>query len=273
MAKKSPAFQLYIDDLLGSGTVQSASTEEIGAYVLLLCYDWQEVGFVYDERRLASVTKLSVPRFRKAWSHLGAKFPERDGRCFNPRLEKERVKQAAWEAKASEKGRKGADARWHGQCPDDATGIEEMMPKDMPGPMPGDGFPVSRFPVTAKALHDDTQPTEAERIVRDSLPRPEYVAAFANLLRGAEKPGDLAASVRGYGPGGIHEFATWEEVGHGLMDCAAAPGATTPAKIKAFIRRIQVGDPPPRQYGAPRQTQREKNLAVARQVIAEEEAA
>jgi uncharacterized protein YdaU (DUF1376 family) len=156
---RSPAFQLYVDDLLGSGTVQAANTEEVGAYVLLMCYDWQEVGFVYDEERLANVCRLPLPRFRKAWAHLSPKFPERDGRRFNPRLEKERAKQAAWAAKATEKGKRGADVRWHGQCPPDATGIREPMPDTMPG----DGFPVSRFPVTAT----DTTTTGKALVVLD----------------------------------------------------------------------------------------------------------
>jgi len=255
---KSPAFQLYVDDLLGSGTVQAASTEEIGAYVLLMCHDWTEGGFVFDERRLANVCRLSVARIRLAWAHLSAKFPEREGRRYNPRLERERQKQAEWMARASEKGRKGASARWQGQCPDDATGIEEPMPSTMPG----DGIPVSRFPVTTTALPDDAQPTEAERIVRDSLQTPEYVQAFERLLRGAQKPGSLAASIRGFGPGGIHACATWPELGHALMDLAGAPGLATPAALKAFIRRIQGGDPPPRRAAGRMATQAENEATL-----------
>ena len=256
---KSPAFQLYVDDLLGSGTVQAASTEEIGAYVLLMCHDWTEGGFVFDEKRLANVCRISRGKFRKIWHHLRPKFPSaEDGRCYNPRLAIERQKQALWAVTASEKGRKGAAARWQGQCPDDATGIEEPMPSTMPG----DGIPVSRFPVTTTALPDDAQPTEAERIVRDSLQAPEYVQAFERLLRAAQKPGSLAASIRGFGPGGIHECATWEVLGHALMDLAAAPGLATPAALKAFIRRIQGGDPPPRRAAGRMATQAENEATL-----------
>src|SRR6185312_11765498 len=50
---KSPAFQFYPNDFLGSGSVAAMTLEEIGAYVLLLCYEWNEGGLPDDLDRLA----------------------------------------------------------------------------------------------------------------------------------------------------------------------------------------------------------------------------
>lgn len=250
---KSPAFQLYVDDLLGSGTVQAASTEEIGAYILLMCYDWQEVGFVYDEERLAHVCRLPVQRFRKAWSHLSPKFPERDGRRFNPRLEKERTKQATWALRASEKGRKGADARWHGQCPEDATGIEK--------PMPGDGFPVSRFPVTANS------PLPAWL---DEIPDASHRLGVVGVLRSARNPEAVASSLES-----LHAMDgyAWPLIGKALVELLAGDGRFNVSALRAFCRRLKAGDPPPRSGNGDRLTQREKNIAVLDRIISQEGAA
>jgi uncharacterized protein YdaU (DUF1376 family) len=100
---KSPAFQFYPDDFLGSGKVGTMTTDEVGAYTLLLCLEWNETGFVYDEEELARWCRLSRAKFRKAWTRVSRCFVERDGRLFNPRLDAEREKQAIWR----EKSRKG----------------------------------------------------------------------------------------------------------------------------------------------------------------------
>lgn len=98
---KSPAFQIYVNDFLGSAKVGMMSTEEVGAYMLLLFLDWQEDGFVYDPKRLAKWCRLSPRSFARAWEQVGQCFTERDGRLYNPRLQAEREKQAAWREKAA----------------------------------------------------------------------------------------------------------------------------------------------------------------------------
>jgi uncharacterized protein YdaU (DUF1376 family) len=131
--QKAPAFQFYPDDFLGSSTVGTADVDEIGAYTLLLCLDWQETGFEYDERRLARWCRVSPARFRKFWGHLGSKFPARDGRHFNPRLESERVKQAAFRQRQAH----AAEVRWG------SRGNAVALPGDMPreSPRAGNALP------------------------------------------------------------------------------------------------------------------------------------
>lgn len=133
----SPCFQFYPEEFVGSGTVGTADANEVACYVLLLCLDWTEGGFVYDEKRLARWCKVSPAAFRRAWSHLADKFPARDGRHFNTRLEKERQKQADWR----EKSRKGAEAanakRWGGGRGGDEMANANASPNDrIPLPLP-----------------------------------------------------------------------------------------------------------------------------------------
>jgi uncharacterized protein YdaU (DUF1376 family) len=109
---KSPAFQFYPDDFVG-GSVGMMTPEEVGVYVLLLCLDWNQNGFIADPDRLARWCRITPKRFAAVWPVVGACFKERDGRFYSPRLEKERGKQAAWRQKSSEGGKLGADKRWH----------------------------------------------------------------------------------------------------------------------------------------------------------------
>ncbi|MGN6206031.1 DUF1376 domain-containing protein [Humibacter sp.] len=111
---KSPAFQFYPDDFLGSGKVGTMTTDEVGAYTLLLCLEWNETGFVFDEEELARWCRMSRAKFRKAWQRVSRCFEERDGRMYNPRLQKERDKQAEWREKSAKGGRASAQAKAKG---------------------------------------------------------------------------------------------------------------------------------------------------------------
>lgn len=109
MSGKSPAFQWYVNDFLGSGRVRAMSLDEVGAYTLLLNYDWNEVGLP-DE--LAPFSKWLGVTPRKAsalWDAVRPNFTLREGRWYNPRLEKERAKQEENRRKKSA----AATHRWH----------------------------------------------------------------------------------------------------------------------------------------------------------------
>jgi uncharacterized protein YdaU (DUF1376 family) len=107
----SPAFQFYPRDWMG-GAPGKMTPEETHVYVWLLCLDWEHNGFEYDEKELAHWCRLTRPRFRKAWAKVGPNFVDRDGRLYNPRLDRERAKQQVWREKSSEGGRRGAEKRW-----------------------------------------------------------------------------------------------------------------------------------------------------------------
>lgn len=132
---KSPAFQVYVNDFLGSAKVGMMSTEEIGAYWLLLCLEWQEDGFVYNESHLSRWCRLTPARFRKAWATIGPCFVQIDGRLFSPRLQREREKQQAWREKSAKGGRRSGQAR--------AKGGSEMVGQMVePTPQPNGNTPL-----------------------------------------------------------------------------------------------------------------------------------
>lgn len=108
---KSPAFQFYPTDYLGSQRVQMLTLEEEGAYVRLLCYCWQHGTIPDDADQLARLigkgASTTVARVVQAMFQQG---PDQ-GKLIHDRLEQERAKQAAWRAKSSAGGHKSAEKR------------------------------------------------------------------------------------------------------------------------------------------------------------------
>lgn len=98
-----PAFQFYPDDFVG-GTA-GMPLEAIGAYILLLSYQWTHGALPADDASRARVVGQEFsPRWPATWAVLEAKFP--GGR--NQRLELVRAKHDAFCKSRRVNGAKGA---------------------------------------------------------------------------------------------------------------------------------------------------------------------
>lgn len=129
----APAFQFYPDDFLGSGTVGMGTLEEIGAYTLLLCLDWNSNGFSLNFDRLARWCKITPRKFKHLWGYLESHFPEcEDGLRRNPRLQLERVKQAEYSQAMSENGKKGGRPKKPAALPQESDGLAAVKPNGKP---------------------------------------------------------------------------------------------------------------------------------------------
>src|SRR5687768_12394660 len=109
--EKAPAFQFYpADYVLADMNVSVMTTEEVGAYALLLCYCWREGSLPDDPVELATLARLSVKKFKALWERrIKRCFTLNDeGQWIHPRLEAERVHQA----ENREKRQKAANTRW-----------------------------------------------------------------------------------------------------------------------------------------------------------------
>jgi uncharacterized protein YdaU (DUF1376 family) len=126
-ATKSPAFQFYPSNFLGSPKVRAMSLAEIGLYTLALCLDWDGVGFTADELRDLAASQREAVDFDAAWGRVRRCFEHDGDRFFNARLKAERQKQREWRRKSSKGGKLGAAKRWAKQ---DGGGIGVVIPKD-----------------------------------------------------------------------------------------------------------------------------------------------
>jgi len=126
---KSPAFQFYPNDFLGSGSVAAMTLEEIGAYVLLLCYEWNEGGLPDDLDRLARYCHVQRRTFDKLWRVISENFEFSGGKWTNIRLEAERSKQLAYREKMSENGRRGGRPKRETSENDESRRLADEKPQ------------------------------------------------------------------------------------------------------------------------------------------------
>ncbi len=139
---------LYIADYLAD--TSRLSTEQHGAYLLLLMDYWRSGPPPDNDTILAQITKLPHDAWSIARSILHPLFQVRDGFWFHKRVEKELAKARNLQVIAHERGKKGAEARWGGSnnapsnALSNASSIDGALPKqsskqclgDAPSPSP-----------------------------------------------------------------------------------------------------------------------------------------
>ena len=165
---KSPAFQFYPNDFLGSAKVAAMTLEEVGLYTLLLCYDWNENGLPESPEVLAKLLRISPRTFKKLWRTVGENFTKRGNRYYNKRLEAERRKQLDRKQKAAD----AANTRWHPpELEPDASALPEAMPPQSPSvPVATPVAVASPVSTTSGAIKDTepprvSLPAEADRFL------------------------------------------------------------------------------------------------------------
>ncbi|MDE2102238.1 MAG: DUF1376 domain-containing protein [Patescibacteria group bacterium] len=120
-----PAFQFYPDGFIG-GT-QTMTQNEVGAYILLLCHQWQSGKITSESDRLKMVAKGEVS------GHVLSKFP--GGK--NKRLEEERKKQQIYREKQRINGALGGRPAKPKPNPSLSFGLTQTKPKKRsPSPSP-----------------------------------------------------------------------------------------------------------------------------------------
>lgn len=140
MKKPDIFMPLYIGDYL-AGTSR-LTTEQHGAYLLLIMDYWMNGPLPDDESVLANIAKMS----RDAWGMHGALlkqfFSIKNGMLVHKRIEEELSKAVAQKEAAHEKAKKAANARWKnsqnndGDATSNATSNAQEMLKECPSPSP-----------------------------------------------------------------------------------------------------------------------------------------
>lgn len=126
-SSKSPAFQFYPSDFIGSSKVQRMPLAERGAYITLLSFAWLDHGLPTDMGELGRMVGLGRAAFSKMWnSQLHKCFVERSGKFVNLRQEEIRKAQAEYRKRQRDNAAKG----WQGRG--NAVASERHMPEGMP---------------------------------------------------------------------------------------------------------------------------------------------
>ena len=102
----------FVGDYLSSGWVRQLSLEERGAYIELLCFQWQEGDLPELPEKLARLLGEDPRKFRRLWAKLEVKFPlDAEGGRKNIKLESVRNGYIHKRKQRSEAGKASAAAR------------------------------------------------------------------------------------------------------------------------------------------------------------------
>jgi uncharacterized protein YdaU (DUF1376 family) len=110
MSNKLPFMPLYVSDYIADTT--HLSTEEHGAYILLLMVMWKGEGTLRnDDKLLAKIVRLSPTKWAKIKTTILAFFEVEESRIFHKRISGLIEKSKNLGEKRSEIGRKGGEAK------------------------------------------------------------------------------------------------------------------------------------------------------------------
>lgn len=168
MSKKNDTWMpLYIGDYLAD--TSRLSTEQHGAYLLLLMDYWRNGPPLDDDEELASITKLALPQWRKHAAKIRALFRVEDGRLVQKRAEEERQRAGLVSSKRSEAGKQGAAKRW-GKT--NAKANSETMASAMANAWQNDAPSQSQS-------HTNTNPPPTAEVVGAGEPTPAGLVCMA----------------------------------------------------------------------------------------------
>ena len=109
--EKSPAFQMYPADFLSDDHVAAMESAAVGIFTLLICHCWLAGSVANEDAVLIRLGRTNSKVWRRVHAQVRAAFIVRDGRLFQPRLEREREKQAQYRALRAKAGRASAEQR------------------------------------------------------------------------------------------------------------------------------------------------------------------
>lgn len=134
MSKEASAWMpFYIGDYLGD--TQRLTTEQHGAYLLLILDYWRNGPAPDDDAVIQQITKLDSKGWKRCRPAISRLFRIVDGEWRHKRIDAELVKAKANAERRSEKASKAAQARW-GETSKDAPSNAPSIPQAMLGGCP-----------------------------------------------------------------------------------------------------------------------------------------
>jgi len=180
---------LYVTDYLAD--TQRLTTEQHGAYLLIIMDYWRNGPPPDDDDVLAQIARLDRARWRKHRGALAKLFRVADGEWRHKRIDAELDNAKAHAERRSASAKKAADARWS-DAERNATGNANGNAERMRGALPDECATPSPSPSQ-----------EEEDIEKEPLPH-RALAFSGRIIRLNQR--DLAA---------------WEKAYHGIPDLAA----------------------------------------------------
>ena len=244
MSKADIWMPLYIGDYLADTT--RLTTEQHGAYLLLIMDYWRNGPPPDDDSILENITKMKAKEWKKTKQFVMNFFALKDGVWLHTRIERELSDAAAGKAKAEEKAKKAAEARWGKHGSDDASSnatsnapsigqaLHEECPLQSQSPLP----------TKTKSKAESALATRLPANWNPSLPD----IAFCTTERPELRPDDVGDRFKDYWlaqPGVKGRKTDWAATWRNWVrnerapQARASPGYQTPnEKAKSFADRL-----------------------------------
>lgn len=174
MAKKDKAdiwMPWYIGDYLAD--TMRLTTEQHGAYLLLLAEHWMRGPIPDDDDTLAAITRLPIERWQKTRGLFLGFFSVIDGFWINNRCQKEKAKAEAFKAKQKANGSKGGRPKNPNETQMKPNDEPKQNPNESPSPSPSPSKGINKSAPKADAFGVlqilETFPTLSESLARDFI--------------------------------------------------------------------------------------------------------
>ncbi len=105
-------FPFYTKNFQLSRKVKRMSNEQIGMYLKLLIYQWEDGEIPSDIEEIAFICGCNAGAMATAWKKISPCFEPRNNGLANPFLEEVRTEQEKRMKRLSNAGKVGAEARW-----------------------------------------------------------------------------------------------------------------------------------------------------------------
>ena len=105
--ESSPAFQFYPQDFLADDKVALMSPAARGCYIVLLCHCWLHKYLPKDLDSLSNLARANARSFPQIWRSISSCFRDTEHGLVNPRIEREREKQAIFRENKRKAGKAG----------------------------------------------------------------------------------------------------------------------------------------------------------------------
>lgn len=162
MSRETQAWMpIYIGDYLGD--TARFTTEQHGAYFLLMLDYWRNGPAPDDDAVLQQITKLDKAGWRRCRSALAAKFKIVNGEWRHKRIDEELERAAANADRRSSKAKAAAAARWSNDAPSNARSMPQAKLGECPPPSPSpDKNNLASFPSSARDVSACNDPSDFE---------------------------------------------------------------------------------------------------------------
>jgi uncharacterized protein YdaU (DUF1376 family) len=181
---------LYVADYISA--TSRLTTEQHGAYLLLLMDYWKNGAPPDNDQVLAQITKLSHDAWTNARTMLEGFFDVCDGHWFQHRLEAEMVKANHNKTANSKRGKAGAAARWGKKDASSIPGASlEVCSADSTSPSPTPSNNKRKEKATSVACPDSVNQQVWHDFLkmRKTMNKPFSETALKLIIHEAEKAG------------------------------------------------------------------------------------